>query len=92
MEKLDWQQIALVAFGVIGIIQYLKGYLPKAPGILWALLQPALCIGLGATYSLLPSWVSYGVTALALSQIGYETIIKMIKKKIEGETAPGGDA
>jgi len=87
MDKLDWQQIALVAFGVIGVIQYLKGYLPKAPSIVWALIQPVLCLGFGAAYSLLPSWVTYGVTALALSQIGYETIVQAIKKKIEGGAA-----
>ena len=89
MDKLDWQQIALVAFGVIGVIQYLKGYLPKASGLVWAILQPVLCIGFGAAYSLLPTWVTYGITALSLSQIGYETIIQAIKKKIEAGAAGG---
>lgn len=81
---MNWETIMLVAFGVIGVIQYAKGFLPKAPHWVWAVAQPTLCIALGAAYTYLPSWIIYGITALALSQIGYETIIQTIKKKIDG--------
>jgi len=33
-----------------------------------------------------PEWVSIGVLAFALSQLGYETIIQAIKKKLEDKT------
>jgi hypothetical protein len=48
----------------------------------WAVLQPILCVLLAFVWVILPNWVSTGILAFALSQIGYETIIQTIKKKI----------
>mgnify|MGYP003610473210 FL=1 len=71
-----------IAFCVIGIIQYLKGVLCNIPTKVWAILQPLLCVLLAFVWVILPNWVSTGILAFALSQIGYETIIQTIKKKI----------
>ena len=71
-----------IAFCVIGIIQYLKGVLCNIPTKVWAILQPLLCVLLAFVWVILPNLVSTGILAFALSQIGYETIIQTIKKKI----------
>jgi len=79
---MNWEVVVYVAFSAIGIIQYIKGVW-KAPTWVWALLQPILCIGFAGVWAELPSWVSTGILALALSQIGYETIIQQVKSRIE---------
>ena len=71
-----------IAFCVIGIIQYLKGVLCNIPTKVWAILQPLLCVLLAFVWVILPNWIFTGILAFALSQIGYETIIQTIKKKI----------
>ena len=71
-----------IAFCVIGIIQYLKGVLCNIPAKVWAMLQPLLCVLLAFVWIILPNWIFTGILAFALSQIGYETIIQTIKKKI----------
>lgn len=85
---MNWEIILYIAFSAIGIIQYIKGLAPKTPSMVWAFIQPAMCIGLSAVWLLLPTWVAQGVLAFAISQIGYETIIQTIKKKLD--SSPGG--
>ncbi len=79
---MNWNTILFVAFSAIGIIQYLKGLFVKAPAWMWAITLPIACIGLSCAWTLLPSWVVQGILALALSQLGYETIIQTVKKLI----------
>lgn len=80
---MDWEVVVYVAFSAIGILQYLKGIWKQGPTWAWAVIQPVLCIGFAAAWEGLPSWISTGILALALSQIGYETIIQVIRKKTE---------
>lgn len=76
------EEALYIAFCVVGIIQYLKGICKELSTKTWAILQPAIALVLALSWAELPYWVSVGVLAFAMSQIGYETIIQTIKKKI----------
>lgn len=86
---MNWETVLFVSFSAIGVIQYLKGFLTKAPTIVWALASPVLCIAFSAAWAIMPSWVSQGILALALSQLGYETIIQTIKNKFGAKPQTG---
>lgn len=79
---MNWDTILFVAFSAIGVLQYLKGLFAKAPSWIWAITLPVACIGLSCAWAVLPLWVAQGILALALSQLGYETIIQTVKKLI----------
>jgi len=84
--QMNWEVALYIAFSTVGIIQYLKGIAKAEKTIIWATMQPILCILLAFLYLKCPEWVSIGVLAFALSQLGYETIIQAIKKKLEDKT------
>lgn len=81
---MSWEIALYIAFSTVGIIQYLKGILKVEKTIIWATMQPILCVLLAFIWLMLPNWVSTGILAFAISQIGYETIVQFIKKKMEG--------
>jgi DMSO reductase anchor subunit len=82
---IEWEIVLAAAFAAVGILEYLKGFFKSAPGAAWRIVQPVLCLAFAAVAALLPSWVMVGILALALSQIGYDTIIQVVKKKLGGE-------
>jgi hypothetical protein len=84
--QMNWEVALYIAFSTVGIIQYLKGIAKAEKTIIWATMQPILCILLAFLYLKCPEWVSIGVLAFALSQLGYETIVQAIKKKLEDKT------
>jgi len=88
MLDMNWETIAFVAFSAIGVIQYVKGLVKEVPGWVWALVQPALCLILAAAWTYMPAWVAQGILALAISQIGYETIIQTVKKRLGTPATP----
>ena len=65
---------------VVGIIQWLKGMAPQAPVWLWSLAAPALAVA----WEFSPPWARQASGVLAVSQVGYETIIQALKRKIGG--------
>lgn len=79
---MNWEIAIYVAFCTMGIIQYLKAFI-KTGTSTWVILQPILCLLLSMVWSLLPVWVSTGIFAFAISQLGYETIIQNIKKRLD---------
>lgn len=79
---MDWGKILEISVAIVGILQWLKGLLPKAPTWVWALASAVGCLGLAAAVIYLPPWVLLGVVALAVSQLGYEAILQFIKSKI----------
>jgi glutaminase len=81
---MDWMTILYVAFATIGIMEYLKGFFKTAPAWAWRLGMPAVCFIMAAVYAFMPSWVSIGILALSLTQVGYQVIIETVKKKIQG--------
>jgi hypothetical protein len=81
---MDWTKVAEIAVAVVGLIQWVKGLLPKAPTWVWAVASAVGCLGIAAAVIYLPPWVLLGLVALAVSQLGYETIVKLILSKVPG--------
>jgi len=80
---MDWKEMVCVAVAVVGILQWLKGLLPAVKPWVWAAASVVGCLGLAAAFAYLPAFVRVGVVALALAQLGYETIVQLVKRKIE---------
>lgn len=65
---------------LVGLLQWLKGLVPGAPSWVWGIAAPILAAG----WAVAPDWARQAVGVLAVSQIGYETIIQAVKKKLGG--------
>lgn len=79
---MDWTKVAEIAVAVVGLIEWVKGLIPKAPTWVWAVASGFGCLGIAAAAIYLPAWVLLGLVALAVSQLGYEAIVQFIKSKI----------
>ena len=79
---MDWGNVVSVAVAVVGLLQWFKGLFKKAPAWVWAAASAVGCLGVAAAVFYLPPWVLMGLVALAVAQLGYETIIQFIKSKI----------
>ena len=79
---MDWVLVVSVAVSVVGLLQWLKGIFTAQPWV-WAVASAVGAVGLAAAFFYLPAFVQIGVVALALSQLAYENIIQLVKKKIE---------
>jgi hypothetical protein len=80
--SVNWEIVLAAAFAAIGVLEFIKGFFPTATGKAWRILQPILCIGFSGIALVAPPWIMTGILALALSQVGYETIIETVKKKV----------
>lgn len=80
----SWDTILYAAFATIGTIEWIKGFFPTAPKHAWRALQLLLCVGYAAAFQFLPAWGRVAFLALALSQIGYDTVISAVKRRIGG--------
>lgn len=80
---MNLEQVVFIVFSVVGVIQFVKGFVTIKQTKVWALLQAVLCFAFAAVWQLLPSWVSMGIVCLSMSQIGYETIIQNVKKRLD---------
>ena len=70
------------AFAATGGMQWIKGIVPKSipiPTWVWGFLLPVLCVLWAAS----PLWLQGAWMVLALSQLGYENIVQLIKKKLD---------
>ena len=81
--SIDWELVLAAAFSAIGIIEYIKGFAKASKPGWWRILLPVICLVMAAVAFLLPKWVLVGILALALAQIGYETIIEAVKRRIK---------
>lgn len=79
---MDWSVVAQIAVAIVGLIQWFKGLFKKAPTWVWAVASALGCMGIAAAVVYLPPWVLLGLVALAVSQLGYEAIVKFIASKI----------
>ena len=79
---MDWGNVISVAVAVVGLIQWFKGLFAKLPSWVWAIASALGCMGVAAVVFYLPPWVLMGLVALAVAQLGYETIVQFIKSKI----------
>lgn len=88
---MDFSQIGIWLAGavvVIGLIQWLKALVPlKLPGWLWAFVMALVSIGVGFSMKgTAPVFDGLGVWAI--SQLGYEAILKGILAAIAKKTDP----
>lgn len=70
---------------IVGLLQWIKGMVPegiKVPSWVWGLAAAVLASG----WAVAPLWARAAAGVLAISQIGYETIIQTIKHKLGGVT------
>lgn len=70
---------------VVGMIQFVKGLFPKTlqdqiPSWAWALVAACSAIA----YAYVPDGIRNALGVLAVSQIGYETILQTVKNKLGG--------
>ena len=80
---MDWVKIIMVAVSSVGWLQWLKKPWGAVPSWVWWAAYPVLCVGLAAAAVYLPPFVMIAVVAMAIGTVGYDTIIKLIEKKIE---------
>jgi len=82
---IDWMFLAAAAFGVAGVIEYVKGFARKAPKWLWRLALPFVCAGIAVTGGGGITQIAVNaVLILAMSQLCYEAIIGAVKKLVTG--------
>jgi len=70
---------------VVGMIQFAKGLFPKPaqdqiPSWVWAI----IAAGSAIAYAYVPEGIRNALGVLAVSQIGYETILQTVKNKLGG--------
>lgn len=79
----DFVYLAAAAIGVVGILEYLKGFWKTAPSIVWRLAMPLICIGVsilgdGGLWQV----ASNSVILVALCHLGYDKILAQGKEKV----------
>lgn len=81
---IDWETVSVGVFVVVGLIEFAKGFAKNAGTWLWrlALLPASLLVAM--TIKLLPSWALVALVILAASQLGYEVVVKNVKKRLGG--------
>jgi hypothetical protein len=80
--KADWEIILAGAAGVVGFIEWAKGYF-KMPGWTVRTLMPIVCLGVAMVQN--GGWRQIainGILMLAVCQIGYELIVQSVKNII----------
>ena len=78
--QVDWQYILIASFAVTGVIQWLKSVITN-PTNVWGYLSPIICVGVSLLVN--GGWmqVIYNtIIILAVSQLGYDVLVKPIKK------------
>ena len=82
--QIDWGFIILVAIATVGLVQWIKGLLPKAPRWIWAIAAVFLAFGLSAMATYIDRWVLLAAAALAAAQLCYELIVQAIPQLVKG--------
>jgi len=77
---IDFVYLGGAALGVVGALEYLKGFFKDAPTLAWRLMLPVVCVGVafagdGGLYQV----ATNSVILLAMCQIGYDKIIAKAK-------------
>ena len=63
---------------VVGCLEWIKGFAKRAPTWVWGVAAAALAVG----WAVAPDWVRLAAGVLAISQIGYATLIQAVKAYI----------
>lgn len=80
---IDWAYIVAACIGVVGGLEYIKGFFKDAPTIAWRIMLPIVCLGVaiagdGGIYQI----ATDAIIMLAICQIGYDKLIAFGKGKI----------
>lgn len=87
---MNWEIITIGVFIVVGLIEYVKGFLPAAAPQTWRLaIVPASFAAAVVVQAamLLPVWPGIllnGLLILAASQLGYQVVVEAVKKRLGG--------
>jgi hypothetical protein len=71
-----WVLVVVIAMSASGLIQWLKGFLKRAPSWAWGLLLPVLCLALAVAWQPWPWLLAAALLGLVLAQIGYDTLLR----------------
>lgn len=86
MQSSYWVLVLAIAVGAVGLIQYVKGLISKAPTWVWAASLPVICIAGSILLTPWPWCVLVAVLAITLGQLGYETLVQGILAAIDSAT------
>lgn len=78
MVQIDWMLALVVAVTALGLIQWLKGLFKQAPTWVWGVGLPPLC----ALLAVAPPFVLIAGLAVAVAQLGYENVVKVVMAKL----------
>lgn len=86
LSELSLVMLVLLAAGaVVGVIEWVKKLIPKAPSLVWHAALLPLCLGIGM---LLPTDLGMRLllagVLLLLTQVGYQLIIQGVLKWFKG--------
>jgi len=81
---MDWEIVLFSAFTAIGFVEYIKGFFKDAPGVIWRVSMPIVCLVMGVVFTLSPDFVQTGLVVVAVVQLGYDIIIDTVKNKLKG--------
>ena len=74
----DWLLLVGASISVVGVIEYLKGFVPKAPSWLWRVTLPPVALGVAFAADGGPFQIATNSLALlAMAQIGYAVLIQL---------------
>lgn len=72
--------LVLGGITVTGALQWARRLVRKAPDWVWSIAAALMAVG----YSLAPPWARYAAGILSVSQLGYETLIRPLRKTLQG--------
>ena len=73
--------LVLGGITVAGVIQWAKAWMPKVPSKAWGVVSAVMAAG----YALAPAWIRFALGILAVSQLGYETLVQPVKRTLGGK-------
>ncbi len=74
----DWLLLVGASISVVGVIEWLKGFVPKAPSWLWRAVLAPVALGVAMALDSGPFQIATNSLALlAMAQIGYPVLIQL---------------
>ena len=81
---MEWERMIAAAIGIVGVIEWMKQPLKTAPGYVWWIAQGVLSIGVAVVMGgTIAGIVEHAMILLALTAIGYGSIVKLVQTVIE---------
>ena len=81
---IDWETVSVGVFVVVGLIEFAKGFAKNMDGWFWRLALLPASVLVAVTIKVLPAWALTALVILAASQLGYEVVVKNVKKRLGG--------